>query len=194
MAVSSISHWIEKMKTGDEVAAQRLWEHYFEQLVRLCRKWLRGHPRRAADEEDVVLSAFDTFFKGIRAGKYPNLADRNNLWKLLVVIAARKASDYVKHEAREKRGGGRVVGEAGIGFEEILATEPSPEFAASVSEEYRRLLSKLGENRSRDIAELKLEGYTNKEIAQRLNCSLRTVERKLWYIRNKWSKEGSSDG
>src|SRR5262249_37281756 len=57
----SVSHWIGQLKAGDHAAAQELWNNYFHRLVGLARKKLEGAPRRAADEEDVALSAFTSF-------------------------------------------------------------------------------------------------------------------------------------
>ena len=67
----SVTGWIGQVKGGDEAAAQKLWERYFSRLVRLCRKRLADHPRRAYDEEDVALSAFDSFFQGAQKGNFP---------------------------------------------------------------------------------------------------------------------------
>jgi len=195
----SVTHWIRGVKAGDEAAAQALWERYFEQLIRLGRNKLGSNPRRAADEEDVALGAFDSFFRGAKAGRFPQLRDRDNLWPLLVVITARKAIDQVQHERREKRGGGQVQGESALaglptadgelGIEQIAGREPTPEFALLFTEECERLLECLGDERLRKVAQLKLEGHTNQEIAQQLDMSVRTVERKSWVIRAKWSRE-----
>ena len=87
----SVTCWIQLLSTGDPAAAQRLWERYFRRLVGLARTKLRGAPRRAADEEDVALSAFVSFFRGAARGRFPRLEDREDLWRLLVVITARKA-------------------------------------------------------------------------------------------------------
>jgi DNA-directed RNA polymerase specialized sigma24 family protein len=163
----------------------------------LCQKRLRGHPRRAADEEDVALSAFDSFCQRAAQGGFPQLQDRDDLWRLLVVIAARKAINLVHHDRRQRRGGGRVVRANaeqtgpdetdGAALEQIIGREPTPEFAALVAEQYERLLASLADESLRHVAQSKLEGYTNQEIAQQLGCSLRTVERKLWVIRKRWS-------
>src|SRR5919206_1363508 len=109
---ASVTQWIDRLKAGDPDAAQKLWERYFRRLVRLARQKLRAAPRRAADEEDVALSAFDSFCRGLERGRFPQLQDRDDLWRLLVVITARKAVDQVQHEARAKRGGGPVQGES----------------------------------------------------------------------------------
>lgn len=195
----SVSHWLDAAKAGSEPAAQKLWELYYEQLVRLARTKLGDLPRRAVDEEDVALSAFDSFYRGIAQGRYPKLSGRDDLWRLLVVITARKASDYRQHAQRQKRGGGRTVGEsvfAGPGGEadgglaQFIGREPTPEFAAQVVEQFQHLLDRLPDEAARRLAELKLEGYTNEEIAAQLDVTTRTVERKLRLVRSVLEAEG----
>ena len=100
----SVTHWVETLKGGDRVAAQRLWDAYFRRLVSLARSRLRGVSRRVADEEDVALSAFDSFCRAAEGGRFPRLNDRDDLWQLLVVITVRKACDLAKHEGRIRRG------------------------------------------------------------------------------------------
>src|SRR5580704_19580705 len=106
----SIMHWLELLRTGNQAAAQELWERYFQRLVFLARAKLRGAISGAVDEE--ALSAFDSFCRGARQDRFPQLQDRNDLWKLLFVITARKATALVRRELRMKRGGGRVWTEA----------------------------------------------------------------------------------
>jgi DNA-directed RNA polymerase specialized sigma24 family protein len=199
MSSGSVSIWIAELKAGDALAAQRLWENYFPRLVGLARKKLRELPRRAADEEDVALSAFDTFCRGAEAGRFPQLTDRDNLWHLLVTITARKALQLVRHECRQKRGGGRVRGDSAFhatpehadeeaGLEQVIGPEPTPEFAAQMAEEYQQLLARLGEGDLRQIAIWKMEGYSNDDIAAKLGCVARTVERKVALIRTLWDQ------
>ena len=91
----SVTRWVAALKAGDAAAAQPLWERYHRQLVALARRKLDASRRRAADEEDVVQSAFHSFFRGVARGRFPQLNDRDNLWRLLVVITARKAVDQL---------------------------------------------------------------------------------------------------
>jgi len=192
----SVSHWIDSLKEGDAAAAQQLWERYFHRLVWLARRRLQAAPRRAADEEDVALSAFDSFCRGAKAGRFPQLFDRDGLWKLLVVLTARKAAHLIRDEKRQKRRSNcesPPVGSAGAAglspVDQILSREPSPEFAAQLAEQFQRLLNLLGEAELIRIVGLKMEGYTSKEIAAQLDCTPRTVERKLRIIRGLWEKE-----
>jgi DNA-directed RNA polymerase specialized sigma24 family protein len=197
-ADQSVTQWLESLKDGDPVAAQRLWQRYFEELIRLARARLRGAPRRVADEEDAALSAFDSFCRGAARGRYPKLDDRQDLWRLLVVITERKAIDQVLSERRWKRGRGKILGTPDLGDGDrqeggaagLACPSPSPEIAAMVSDECRRLLALLGDDTLRQVAELRMEGYTNEEVAGQLRCSLRSVARKVERIRRTWLDEG----
>jgi DNA-directed RNA polymerase specialized sigma24 family protein len=195
----SVTHWLHLLKAGDQAAAQPLWEGYFGRLVALARRRLLGTSRRAADEEDVALSAFDSFCRGVEQGRFPRLDDRGDLWQILVMLTVRKALQLARRECREKRGGGKVLNEADLadvdrsgeaaGLAGVLGSEPSPEFAAQVAEECRRLLDALPDAGLRSIAVWKMEGHTTEEIAARLGCVPRTVERRLRLIRDIWSRE-----
>jgi DNA-directed RNA polymerase specialized sigma24 family protein len=196
----SVSHWIARLRAGDHQAAAPLWERYFRRLVELARARLQGAPRRAADEEDVALSAFDSFCRGAERGRFPDLLDRDNLWRLLVVLTARKAAHLKRDADRLRRGGGtgpreRVpVGGEEADLEQVMGPEPTPEFAAQVAEECRRLLDRLGDDELRAVALWKMEGYTNEEIAAKLACGLRSVGRKLRVIRGVWEQETGHEG
>jgi DNA-directed RNA polymerase specialized sigma24 family protein len=190
----SVTRWIALLQAGDPAAAQALWERYFPQLVQLARKNLHGAPRRAADEEDAALSAFASFCRAAANQRIPPLTDRDGLWRLLVIRTARKARHLARDECRQKRGGGHVLDEKalagdGAGLDEVIGAEPTPAFAAQVAEEFRRLLDRLGQAELRSVALWKMEGYTNDEIAEKLGCVPRTIERKLARIRTIWAKE-----
>src|SRR4051812_1467421 len=87
----SITRWIGPLKAGDEAAAQEFWQRYFATLMGLARERLKGARPGPADEEDVALSALNSFFAGAAAGRFPRLEDRDDLWRVLVTITARKA-------------------------------------------------------------------------------------------------------
>src|SRR5262249_55226953 len=155
-------------------AVQRLWERYFQQLIELARKKLRALPHREA-AEDVALSAFDSFCRGANRGRFPQLADRDSLWRLLVGITARQAGHYTRDAGRQKRGGAvAIVGsgptdaEMEMTLEQIVGREPTPEFAAQAAEDCLHLLGLLGDTVLESVALLKMEGYTVEEIAERL--------------------------
>src|SRR5262249_23748642 len=148
---------------------------------------LRGVPRAYADEEDAVLNAFDSFCRSLTRGRFPRLNDRDDLWRLLVVITERKALDQVQHERRQKRGGRQNRGTQARAHADmdsetcaaVVDSEPTPAFAALVADECARLLGLLRDEPLRQIARFRMEGYTNEEIARRMQVSLRTVARKV---------------
>ena len=194
----SVTVWIGQLRAGDRDAAQPLWQGFYKPMVALARKKLRGAPRGMADEEDVALSAFDSFCRGAEQGRFPRLSDSNDLWRLLLVITERKAIDLVKHEKAQKRGEGLVRHEGSVTgdssaavFDKIAAREPTPEEAAQVAEKLRTLLDVLENDRQRAVAVAKMEGHTNEEISERINCAVPTVERDLKRIRKIWGKEMS---
>jgi DNA-directed RNA polymerase specialized sigma24 family protein len=193
----SVTRWIGDLKAGGDSAAQHLWERYFHRLVHLARARLRSARRAGAieDEEDAALSAFDSFCRGAAGGRFPQLADRDDLWRLLVVITVRKVLAQLQRQGAQKRGGGGLVGESalmgtdaagGNGLDRIAGREPSPELAVQVVDEYRRLRGGLRTEALRQVLDLRLEGYTRTEIAQRLGCAERAVRRKREIIREAW--------
>jgi DNA-directed RNA polymerase specialized sigma24 family protein len=183
-----------RIAEGDDDAAQKIWNDYFGKLVRLARRKLEGIPSRDYDEEDVALSAMNSFYQGMTQRKFGYVHNRDDLWKLLVTITARKATARRRSYFAQKRGGGRVRGESIFGHQEdeqdglacILGTEPTPELAAGVAENCRQLLDQLQDETLRQIALWTLEGYRTEEIAGKLGCVRRTVERKLERIREVW--------
>jgi DNA-directed RNA polymerase specialized sigma24 family protein len=191
---SSVTAWIGQVKAGDRAAAQKLLERYCARLVRLARAKLPAGRRRAADEEDVALSAMDSFLRAAERGRFPNLHGRDSLWALLVTITVRKAWKLTRRESRRREVGGSALGVGSDdshgppGWEQVLGREPSPDFACQMAESCRNLLDRLSPE-LRSVALWKMEGFTNAEIAQRLGCVVGTVERKLRVIRRIWENE-----
>jgi RNA polymerase sigma factor (sigma-70 family) len=191
----SVTGWLFGLCSGDPEAARQLWQGYFHRLVELARKSLKALPRGAADEEDVALSAFDSFCQGAARGRFPRLNDRDDLWQVLFVLTQRKAIDLIQHETREKRDFRKAqpAADQNSPLANVAGTEPDPAFAAQVAEEFRRLLSALPDDGLRALAVRKMEGYTNEEIKDQLGCSLATVERRLKLIRQEW-QTGTAGG
>lgn len=184
----SVTHWIEQVKEGSEsVAEQELWSRYFGRLTALARRKLEDLPPNARDEEEVALSALNSFFLRAKRGRFPLLHDRTNLWQLLAKITVRKSIDRRRQARAQKRGTGNVREDAAFEVDVLEAAghEPGPDMLAAIHEECQRLMAALDEN-LRPVARMKLEGYTNREIAEALGRTERTVERKLDRIRLTW--------
>jgi RNA polymerase sigma factor (sigma-70 family) len=192
-----VTCWIRQLRAGDRDVIQGLWERYYRAVIALARRHLGDLPRRAADEEDVALSAFDSFCRAAELGRFPRLEDRGDLWQILLLLTARKAADLVEHEGRGKRDWRRMEGrdeDDGRQLREMVGREPDPAFAAQVAEECRRLLTKLGDEQLRLLVLRKMEGYTNEEVAVQLGCAPATVERRLRVVRKRWENEFGAAG
>lgn len=187
-----VSHWIERIKEGDSLAANQIWKHYFDRLVKSVRQRLIGQNRAVSDEEDIVLSVFDSFYAAAENGRFPDLTDRDDLWRLLLRMSARKVIDKRRHDQRQRRGGQvRVHSLAGDDetLIEVIGDAPSPEMVLMMQESVEQFFSHFGVGQLRDLAVAKLEGHSNAELAQRFGCSERTIERRLHLIREKSQQE-----
>ena len=189
-----VSHWIDLVKDGDSVAANQIWQYYFDRLVRSVRHKLHGQNRAVSDEEDIVLSVFDSFYIAVEKGRFPDLSDRYDLWRLLLRMSARKVVDKRRHDLRQRRGGNVEIhsldrANDDENVSEAIGNEPTPEMVLMMQESVEQFFSHLGVGQLRDLAGYKLEGYSNAELAKRFDCSERTIERRLHLIREKCEQE-----
>jgi RNA polymerase sigma factor (sigma-70 family) len=185
----SVTRWINGLKAGEAEAAQRLWERYVGQLVSLARQRLGSAPRSFVDEEDIAQTVFSAICRGATNGRFNDVKNRNELWWLLVAITRQNVASHVRNECTQKRGAGRVYPESQLPTAEgrsaldIIGAEPTPDFLAMLDEQFQRLLGLLRDDRQRQIAIMRFEGYTVAEIAERFGISTRSIERKLQLIR-----------
>ena len=191
---NNVSHWINLIKDGDSIAANEIWRLYFDRLVRAVRQRLYGQNRAVSDEEDIVLSVFDSFYAAAEQGRFPDLSDRDDLWRLLLTMSARKVVDKRRHDLRQRRGGDIAVHSLDSSVVqpamfEAIGREPSAEMVLMMQESVEKLFSHLGVGQLQEIAGAKLEGYSNAEISERFGCSERTIERRLHLIREKLQQE-----
>lgn len=200
-AVTEVTAWLRKLEAGHDLAAQRLWDVFFERLVRLAQDRMQSNERRIADAEDVALSAFASFCRGVENQRFPELTDRQGLWRLLVSITIHKLLHLQRDQNRLKRGGGFRAIEPPAdsaaecsAVDDLISREPTPEFAAQVAEQHDRWMRALNSEELMRLATWKLEGFTNEEIASKSGRSTRTVERKLNLIRKILVHEFAQDG
>ena len=179
-----ITRWFERAKQGDDEALEQLWHAYFFQLVRLAKKQFSSVATTVADEDDIAQNAMLSFFLRARNGQFPDLNDREGLWKLLISITLNKARAFARKEHRR-----RDLWQKEISGANFRTGEPSPEFAAEFVDRFQYLLGLLKDDFLRKVAIAKLDGYSNQEIADQTGKSLPTIERKLRLIRDTWSTE-----
>ncbi|MFO0888266.1 MAG: ECF-type sigma factor [Isosphaeraceae bacterium] len=152
-----------------------------------------------SDEEDLALSVINAANSGIRNGRFPDLDDRDDLWRVLAHLVKCKLIDRSRRHHADKNPDPKTIreadmiasassadGDGGRPLDGLLAAGPTPELAAELAEELRIRLDSLERGDLRRIAELKLMGHSNREIARELGCSVRTVDLKLELLRKKW--------
>ena len=196
----SVSIWLSGLKRGSGTAAQKIWERYYARLIRGAHMKMGQRPRRAVDEEDVVQEAFASFFRAVGQGRFPQLEDRDDLWEVLFMLLKRRANDHFREELAKRRGGGRVRGDSAVmtgqpsaagaaGFDNVPDREVTPESVDELIDLLRNRFQTFEDDSLRAVAVDKLQGYANREIAERQRISLRAVERKLQLIRRLLEEE-----
>lgn len=191
----SVTRWILELKSGDSDAARLICRRYFHQITKLARQRLKSQTKSIVDGEDVANRVFEALCIGLREGHYPNLLDRGDLWPLLLTITISKANDVARYQMRLKRQnhirleGSVITGKKNhktVRLEDFISNDPTPELLATLAEQHQQLLKSLRDDNLRRIANYKIQGYTNQEISNKLNVSLRTVQRKINVIQQTW--------
>jgi RNA polymerase sigma-70 factor (ECF subfamily) len=187
---------VARWREGDGRAAEQLFESYAGRLVALARSRLSEKLARRLDAEDVVQSAFRSFFDGLRQGQY-DLPDRGDLWRLLVSITLHKVYRQARRHSAGKRDldRERPLGDAPERWPvavQQLAEEPTPAEATALAEEVEVLLGGLSPVQ-REVAELRLQGHTQNEIAEVVRRSQRTVRRWLEEIKQHLEQRYAGD-
>jgi RNA polymerase sigma-70 factor (ECF subfamily) len=183
-------------RNGDQEAAATLFQRYAERLLALARSRLAPSLAPHVDPEDVVQSAYRSFFTGARAGRY-DLGRSGDLWRLLVAITLHKLQHQVERHTTAKRDISRVyrLSEEGSLLRvqgEMLAREPTPADAAALTDTVQKLLAGL-EPLERQMVELRLQGYGLDEIAGDVSRSERTVRRLLERVKERLLREYTGD-
>ncbi len=191
MDTSSISDWIFRFReNGNEIAALKLWDRINPRVRELSRRWIQkiGLPV-SFDEDDVTISVFAAFCDRLRSGQLPDLKDRDGLWRLLILMTARKANDHAKAAHAQKRTNGLENPDVGLhAISELRDTQLEPSIEVMMEDQCQAMLKALGDPVLESMVLLKLEGYSNVEIAERLKYSRRTIQRMLELVKDIWGQ------
>ena len=157
----------------------------------MARKRMKGATLGISDEEDVAISVFESFYRAAENGRFPDLNSRDDLWKLLLRMSARKIIDRNRYANRALRQGNEISldqkKDDDAAVFEVMGNEPTPEMVAVMSETCEELMNVLEDENLRSVAVGKMEGYSNRQLAEKFGCSERTIERRLNLIRKKLS-------
>ncbi|MDR1141137.1 MAG: hypothetical protein LBL62_05545 [Planctomycetaceae bacterium] len=194
---------LDGVQNQNKDALEQFWNLHFERLTTLARRKMSQVNKRVSDEEDIAISAINSFYSGLAERRFHSIQGNNELWKILATIVCRKISKQKRGESTQKRGGGQVRGEsifiAGSnsennnnersGLGNISGTTVTPYLEVEFLDTCENLYKILEDESIRHIARLIMEGYSIDEIAAEIGCVRRTVERKLKIIREKWKQE-----
>jgi DNA-directed RNA polymerase specialized sigma24 family protein len=202
---SPVTMWLRRLEAGDPNSAGDLYQHFCNRLQNLIRGHIPPSVRATYDDDDVAVSAFHSLFLGVREQRY-QLGNRTDIWRLLLTIAERKIAKRIRFETQEKRDVRRLLQnsvfvslspgkqqDAPSGVNSLPGYEPTPAFAVEVAETCENLLGSLPDDCCRTIALLMLESYTAEQVAKKLGCTRRTVQRKLLVIRRTWQDSSDSE-
>lgn len=187
----SVTYYMNQLREGNRDGTDELWRRFYSRLVRLAHNRMNAKFRRATSGEDVAAIAIAECFKSLEEGRFPELEGRDDLWNRLAQITERRALNEIRRQTSQKAGGGKVVGESVFlradesippGIDGIAGKEPTAEYVDQFSLTVSELLTGLNDQ-LREIAILKMQGYTNREISVRVKVSIATVERKLAILR-----------
>jgi RNA polymerase sigma-70 factor (ECF subfamily) len=184
----TFSRLLDRLRSGEDSAAREVFERFAGRLVALTRGRFNRLLSRKVDPEDVVQSAFKSFFVSHRAGKL-DVGDSDGLWNLLAMITLRKCADRAEYFRAHRRDAAREVtcGAGGDGPDMwllALARQPRPEDAVILAETIEDLFREVSAH-ERPILELSLCGYTAPEISVQLGRAERSVRRLRERIRKR---------
>ena len=181
----SITRWFVSLREGERDAEAVLYSHFFPRLVALARERFDADRDPVAGADATAQSVFQLLSRGAQRGRFNNITDRDDLWRILVVATRRKVIDQTRRRQSLKRGGGTNH----VSLHDVVAeSATNPDSVVAMEEQMQVLMQGLRDDVLRSIAADRLAGFTNDEIAERLGVSTRTVERKLALIRDDWKK------
>lgn len=191
----SIMNFYWKMCSGEPLGLEELWKRNFPRMYGLASKTLKGRRLTSTGPEDIVQSAFGTFWRRAKRGDFNAWINSDNLWNLLAKITVRKVHQAARRAQAGKHGGGKVLIEADVPeaahrpfrLDDAVAVLPTTELDLCC-EEYLLTI----DEETRSVVVLKMMGHKNREVADILGCCVSTVERKLRLARKSWESNDFS--
>lgn len=171
---------VAEFKAGSESAARELFDKYCERLMKLAKRRIGQRMTSRVDPEDVIQSAFRTFFVRVKNDQFVFDAE-DDLFKLLVRLTVNKALRQIAYHRAAKRNPELEAGQASESqdmLQQLRDDTPSPEVEAALIEEFEKFMEQL-QPTEREVLSMKLQGYSTVEIAEKLGSYDRKVRRIL---------------
>lgn len=194
MNQGSVTRWIEQMRAGDRIAVNALSERYFKKLGNAARSRLHKQAQTLHDKDDVANFVLEAVVRNISQGKYPDLQDRDDLWFLMLSITQCRISNILKRERSQK-----VQPTSLTSLTELLETyegelsdlslNSDPEqVAIEINDCWQELMRILPDDDFREIARLKLDFYSNRQISSMMKLTPKYIDRKVAEIQRMWGE------
>lgn len=180
----SVEDFVQLLRQGDPETARKVFDSYVDRLVALARKRISQRLSSRIDAEDIVQSVFRTFFHRAQMGQF-TFTDEDDVCKMLARITVHKTFRQIAHHQAGKRDAGREVGRGDDDqdmVQNLMSREPSPEEAAGLLDQLEHFLAQL-RREDREILELRMQGFSTLEIAQKLGITDRKIRRLMERIR-----------
>lgn len=172
---------LEGVRRGDDQACQQFWDHYGPLIENVAARHLSPGMNRRVGPQSIQISACRTFFRRAQDGEF-EFRDADSLWRLLCTITLNKVREKKRFHLRKRR---TLRAEEGINeLIEVAGREPTPADEVAFNDELQEIMTSFDDMES-SVVEMRLQKYTNDEIAERLECSERTVRRMMKRIQSK---------
>ena len=168
------------IQAGSESAAKELFDKYCERLMRLAKRRIGQRMASRFDPEDVIQSAFRTFFKRMKNDEF-KFEQEEDLFKLLVRLTVRKTLRQIVHHQAAKRSPTSEMSDGSDDSQllaQVAGNAPPPDLEVAMLEEFEQLMNSLSPM-EQQVVQLKVEGYSTVEIAEKLGSYDRKIRRVL---------------
>ena len=169
-------------RTGNNDAATAIFERYVNRLIGLVRTRLGPKLKRRIDAEDVVQSAYRSFFIHAKDDQY-QLAKAGDLWSLLASITLHKLHRQAEKQTAAKRSVQREAPDESADSN-FCALEPSAAEVVGVAEELQLVIDQLAPI-ERQVLTSMLQGRSLEETSIVIGKSPRTARRLLAEVQRK---------
>ena len=177
------------MRDGNPDAVSKLVERYFRKIAQYSNKRLDARMRVAEDGEDIAIMVLDTLTRNAQLGLFPNIQHREDLWLILILLTQQLVIERKRQANLERpviHNMTDLLTRANESHETYLQEDQAQSRILEIVDCWNELLKSLDNDRSRDIARLKLQGFSNREIATVLQIVPKTVDRKVNAIMQRW--------